>query len=181
MTSATHVIIKILTPFIYGYRKIKSKICSLIFKSQCKSTGSHLGISCICRIGGGAVVSVGEHFHSNGLTIMGGGNVLIGRYFHSGSNCKIRLGSHDYDHGNAIPYGEKYDSKNVEIGDFVWLGSDVIICGNVKIGTGAIIAMGAVVVKDVPNYAIVGGNPAKVIKYRDIDHFNRLLKECKFH
>jgi acetyltransferase-like isoleucine patch superfamily enzyme len=51
----------------------------------------------------------------------------------------------------------------------------------VHIGEGAIVAIGSVVVKDVPPYAIVGGNPAKVIKYRDIDHFNKLKKEKKFH
>lgn len=90
------------------------------------------------------------------------------------------LGSHDYDYGDKIPYGSHYATKNVKIDDFVWIGSDVIICGNVHIGEGAIIAMGAVVVKDVPPYAIVGGNPAKVIKYRNIEQFNKLKAEGKF-
>ena len=84
------------------------------------------------------------------------------------------LGSHDYDNGDAIPYGLSNVSKQVIIEDFVWLGSDVTISGNVHIGEGAIIAIGSVVVKDVPPYAIVGGNPAKIIKYRDIEHFNTL-------
>ena len=91
------------------------------------------------------------------------------------------LGSHDYDHGEAIPYGDAVTRKNVVIDDFVWLGSNVIICGNVHIGEGAIVAIGSVVVKDVPPYAIVGGNPAKIIKYRDIEHFNRLKAEERFH
>lgn len=91
------------------------------------------------------------------------------------------LGSHDYDHGEAIPYGEAVTTKNVTIDDFVWLGSDVIICGNVHIGEGAIVAIGSVVVKDVPPFAIVGGNPAKIIKYRDIEHFERLKAEKKYH
>ncbi len=91
------------------------------------------------------------------------------------------LGSHDYDYGEAIPYGKKYDIKNVEIGDFVWFGTDVTVCGNVKIGTGAIVAMGAIVVKDVPDYAIVGGNPAKILKYRNVEHFNKLLRQRKFN
>lgn len=90
------------------------------------------------------------------------------------------LGSHDYDYGDKIPYGSHYATKNVKIDDFVWIGSDVIICGNVHIGEGAIIAMGAVVVKDVPPYSIVGGNPAKVIKYRNIEQFNKLKAEGKF-
>ena len=89
------------------------------------------------------------------------GGVRIGDYFHSGENCKIMLGSHDYDNGDAIPYGSTYVGKFVVIGDFVWLGSNVTISGNVKIGEGAIVAIHSVVVKDVPPYAVVGGNPAK--------------------
>ena len=91
------------------------------------------------------------------------------------------LGSHDYDNGDSIPYGEVYTSRQVVIDDFVWIGSDVIISGNVRIGEGAIVAIGSVVVKDVPPMAIVGGNPAKVIKYRDKDHFNQLKEKGLFH
>lgn len=91
------------------------------------------------------------------------------------------LGSHDYDRGEAIPYGLKFVSKQVIIDDFVWIGSDVIISGNVHIGEGVIVAIGSVVVKDVPPYAIVGGNPAKIIKYRDIEHFEKLKAEKRFH
>lgn len=91
------------------------------------------------------------------------------------------LGSHDYDHGEAIPYGKGHVPKNVVIEDFVWLGTNCSICGNVTIGEGAIVAYGAVVVKDVPPYAIVGGNPAKVIKYRDIEHFQALKEKNKFN
>lgn len=172
---------KLLLSILKIYRRIRSRFWSKIFKIQCVKTGSHVGISCFCRISHDAKVEVGDYFHSNGLRISGEGNLLIGRYFHSGSNCNIMLGSHDFDHGEAIPYGTKYTSKDVKIGDFVWMGTNSTICGNVTIGTGAIIAMEAVVVKDVPDYAIVGGNPAKIIKYRDIDHFNKLLSEGKFH
>ena len=114
-----------------------------------------------------------------GLPPLAGG-VKIGSYFHSGTNVKIMLGSHDYDHGDKIPYGSGHTRKEVVIDDFVWLGSDVIISGNVHIGEGAIVAIGSVVVKDVPRCAIVGGNPAKVIKYRDIEHFERLKAKKKY-
>ena len=90
------------------------------------------------------------------------------------------LGSHDYSAGNRIPYGDKFTIRNVVIDDFVWLGSDVIISGNVHIGEGAIVAIGSVVVKDVPRCAIVGGNPAKVIKYRDIEQFYKLKAKGKY-
>lgn len=52
------------------------------------------------------------------------------------------------------------------IGNDVWIGSRVVIKGGVNIGTGSIIGMGSIVTKDVPPYAIVGGNPAKIIRYR---------------
>lgn len=91
------------------------------------------------------------------------------------------LGSHNYDNDDRIPYGYGHTEKQVTIGNNVWIASDVIISGNVNIGDGAIVAIGSVVVKDVPVCAIVGGNPAKVIKYRDINHYDRLVKENKYH
>ncbi len=57
-------------------------------------------------------------------------------------------------------------NKSVIIGNDVWIGNDVIIKGGITIGNGAIIAMGSVVTKDVLPYSIVGGVPAKLIKYR---------------
>ncbi|QJD88248.1 CatB-related O-acetyltransferase [Cohnella herbarum] len=57
-------------------------------------------------------------------------------------------------------------NERVVIGNDVWIGAGTIILPSVEIGNGAIIAAGAVVTKDVPDYAIVGGVPAKVIKYR---------------
>ena len=63
--------------------------------------------------------------------------------------------------------GMDADSKgNIEIDDDVWLGARCVIMSGVHIGQGAVVAAGAVVTKDVPPYAIVGGVPAKVIKYR---------------
>lgn len=172
---------KLIYAIIRLYRKIRGKFWSTIFKHQCVATGSNIRCSCFIRISSAAKVYVGDYFHSNGLQIGGEGELFIGNHFHSGEECKIMLGSHDYDNGDAIPYGEKNDQKTIQIGDFVWFGSNVIVCGNVKIGTGAILAMGSVVVKDVPDYAIVGGNPARVIKYRNIEHFNELLKGKKFN
>jgi len=66
---------------------------------------------------------------------------------------------------------------DIIVGNDVWFGYDSLIKGGVTIGDGAIIATRAVVVKDVPPYAIVGGNPAKVIKMRfDEKTIDRLLK-----
>ena len=56
--------------------------------------------------------------------------------------------------------------KKVTIGNDVWIGTRVIILPGVTVGNGVIIGAGAVVTKDVPDMAIVGGVPAKIIKYR---------------
>jgi len=60
-------------------------------------------------------------------------------------------------------------APKTSIGNDVWIGSNVIIPGGIRIGTGAMVAAGSVVVKDVPSYAVVGGNPAKVIRLRFSD------------
>ncbi len=88
--------------------------------------------------------------------------------------------NHNYE-GEAIPYDSTNITKKVIIEDNVWFGNRVLVTGNVTISEGAIIAAGSVVVKDVPYCAIVGGNPAKVIKYRDIAHYESLKAQRKFH
>lgn len=70
------------------------------------------------------------------------------------------------------------DGRFAIIGNDVWIGAWVRIKGGVRIGDGAIIAMGSVVVKNVPPYAVVGGVPAKVIRYRFSDDIiSTLLKK----
>ena len=88
--------------------------------------------------------------------------------------------NHNYDSEVAIPYDKVRVRKPVVIKDFVWVGHGAIIMGGVTIGEGAIIAAGSIVTRDVPDYAIVGGVPAKVIKYRDIQKFLRLKGEEKY-
>jgi acetyltransferase-like isoleucine patch superfamily enzyme len=70
-------------------------------------------------------------------------------------------------------------AKKLEIGNDVWIGQSAIILRQVsKIGDGAVIGAGAVVTKDVPDYAIVAGSPAKVIRYRfSQENIQKLKKE----
>lgn len=125
-------------------------------------------------------VHVGNNCSFNGMRILGGGIVKIGNHFHSGIECMIINENHNYE-GNMIPYDSTYIYKTVIIEDCVWFGNRVMVVGNVTIGEGAIIAAGSVVCKDVPPLAIVGGNPAKIIKYRDSNHYYRLKNDGKFN
>lgn len=72
------------------------------------------------------------------------------------------------------------EHKQTYIGNDVWIGARAIIIDGVTIGDGAIIAAGAVVTKDVPPYAIVGGVPASLIKYRFNDAEIKLLRRVKW-
>lgn len=108
------------------------------------------------------------------------GKVEIGEYFHTGKDLIILSTNHNYE-SSKIPYNETYIKKQVIIKDFVWCGIGVKILPGVTIEEGAIIGMGSVVTKDIPKYAIVGGNPAKIIKYRNIDQFKQLKKEGKYY
>lgn len=94
-------------------------------------------------------------------------NVTMGSYVIMGPDVKIYSRNHNYD-SLEIPIaqqGKKYFKTT--IGDDVWIGANAIIMAGVHVGSHAIIAAGAVVTKDVPDYAIVGGVPAKVIKVRE--------------
>lgn len=123
---------------------------------------------------------IGDYCNFNGIQCIGGGKIYIGNYFHSGIECMIITQNHQYE-GKEIPYDSSFIYKTVKIGDCVWFGNRVTVIGNVTIGEGAIIAAGSVVCKDVPPLAIVGGNPARIIKYRNKEHYYRLKKEGKFH
>ena len=124
-------------------------------------------------------VHVGNWCSFNGMKIYGRGNVNIGNYFHSGIECMIITENHNYE-GIMIPYDNTFIYKNISIGECVWFGNRVIVTGNVTIGEGAIIAAGAVVTKDVPPLAIVGGNPARILKYRNKDHYYKLKAEGRY-
>lgn len=115
------------------------------------------------------------------MNIVGGGKIFIGDNFHSGPGCLMITQIHNYDNGQAIPYDSTYIHKPIHIENNVWLGSRVIILGESRIGEGAIIQAGSVVVSDIPKYAIAGGHPAIVFKYRDIEHYERLKALGCYH
>lgn len=152
--------------------------CRTIAKRNLCSYGVDLRVNYPCVFNRN--VTVGNHCNFNGMQVLGCGTVHFGDYFHSGTECMIITQNHNYE-GNMIPYDNTYVYKNVNIEECVWFGNRVIVMGNVRIGEGAIIAAGSVVCKDVPPLAIVGGNPARIIKYRDREHYYKLKAEGKFH
>lgn len=113
-------------------------------------------------------VSLGSNAH----IIATRSKILIGNHVMFGPDVMIHGGNHRIDivgrYMDTITELEKRpeDDKDVIIEDDVWIGSRAIILHGVTLGRGCIVAAGSVVTKNVPPYAIVGGMPAKVIKYR---------------
>jgi len=110
--------------------------------------------------------------------------LIIGSYCSIAEGVQFLLGGeHEVHTISTYPFKVKVFGYTSEAGtkgsiivkDDVWIGSNAIICSGVTIGQGAIIAAGAVVTKDVEPYAIVGGNPAKVIKYRFDEEIRKKL------
>lgn len=120
-------------------------------------------------------------------------HTFIGNYCSIAHGVKIGLGAHPTDqfstsplfYRNRNPFAIKInelpysflENKIINIGHDVWVGANAIIMDGVTIGNGAIVAAGAVVTKDIPAYAIVGGIPSKIIRYRfDHQRINQLEK-----
>ena len=95
------------------------------------------------------------------------GKIHIGNYVHTGANVMMIAFNHAFDTRDIPTIKQDYYDADIIIGDDVWIGGGAIILAGVSVGKGAIIAAGAVVNKDVPEYAIVGGIPAKILKYRN--------------
>lgn len=105
--------------------------------------------------------------------------LVIGKYTSIAVNCTFISANHRIDTFTTSP-GVGYSKGNIIIGNDVWIGANVTILDNVMIGDGAVIAAGSIVTKSVEPYSIVGGNPAKLIKYRFSEEIRNKLKKLNF-
>ncbi|HTK03893.1 MAG TPA: acyltransferase [Alphaproteobacteria bacterium] len=126
------------------------------------------------KIGKGSTLHMWANFFDpTNITI--GEDTIIGDHIFLDGREKLTIGNHVDIASQVLIYNSEHDLEKedfsarvekVEIGDYVFIGPRVIILPGVKIGKGAIVAAGAVVTKDVEDFMIVGGIPAKVIGER---------------
>lgn len=146
---------------------------------------------CNCKVGLGTYIRDNVFFK----------NTQIGRFCSIAPNVRLIYGRHPTS-PNVAMHPSFYQKKKIAglgfnhemvfdeyktigggdffcvIGNDVWIGSNSLIMGGVEIGDGAVIAAGAVVTKNVPPYAIVGGNPAKILRFRfDEKTINGLMEK----
>ncbi len=127
------------------------------------------------------VVKIGRHTYGKPVIFAWNHDtkLTIGNFCSISEDVKILLGGeHSLDSVTTYPFnifrstwgndlkGTTKSKGDISIGNDVWLGHSCMILSGVTIGNGAVVAAGSVVVKDVPSFAIVGGNPASVIRFR---------------
>lgn len=138
-------------------------------------------------------VRFGSYSYINEQSLMRG--VSVGRFTSIGPHFLCGFGAHPANLPSTSPVfystfkqcGTSFtetdffaESAETSIGHDVWVGTRVFVRDGVRIGHGAIVAAGAVVVKDVPDYAVVGGVPARVIRFRFPDEAVRALLEIEW-
>jgi acetyltransferase-like isoleucine patch superfamily enzyme len=152
-------------------------------KGRLLSCGEKVFIHPTVQIADPQLVSIGNNCHfQNDCKLFGcGGGIEIGDGTIFSHEIQIFARNHYYDGEDLqlLPYDDRFICKKVVIGNYVWIGARCTIMAGVTIGDGAVIASGSVVTKDVPSCAVVGGNPAKVLKYRNIEKFNALVAQGK--
>lgn len=149
------------SPKTYWARSIRRVICHSLFDYCGKNVnieqGARFATGFRIRIGSGSGLGVNASVH---------GPLCIGENVMMGPDVTILSQTHIIDRVD-IPMGQQgMREAEVIIGNDVWIGMRVVIMPGVKVGNGVVIGAGAVVTKDIPDYAIVGGVPAKIIKFR---------------
>ncbi|MEY8686516.1 acetyltransferase [Bacteroides sp. AN502(2024)] len=174
--------------------KLKCKLINLKYttgRNKIGHIGDNVSLPWKMIIGGGGNIDIqyNTHIGTGAVFYAITSKITIGHHVVASHNLKIITGDHERRVGtfcNSITEDIKNHhiglDKDVVIESDVWIGINVVILKGVTIGRGATVSAGAVVVKDVPPYSMVGGVPAKVIKYywtieQILEHEARLYSE----
>lgn len=145
--------------FAYALRRV-------LVKRIFKRCGRDVIVKSRAYFGTGDGLIVGDRSQIGQGSRIGHG-VVLGCDVIMGPDVVIFTGGHAYaDPDNPINLQGATPNRPVVVGDDVWIGTRVIVMPGVQIGAGAVVGAASVVTKDVPPYAVVAGNPARVIKWR---------------
>ena len=109
------------------------------------------------------------------------GGVEIGSGTITGPDVMIFSVNHIYDSSETLPFSEELSLKKVTIGENCWIGGRAFICPGVVLGEGCVVAGGSVVTKSFPACSVIGGNPAKLIKTKDVVMYQEAKLRKKYN
>lgn len=142
--------------------RLRAFACRRVFERMGENVKVHGGVN----FGSGCSIQIGA-FSSINRGCWVSNDTIIGRDVMTGPEVIILSASHNFESIDLSMREQGAPERQpIHIGDDVWIGTRSIILPGVRVGAHSIIAAGSIVTKDVPEWAIVGGNPAKVIRYR---------------
>jgi len=151
-------------------RKVEISLGSVFRGVKNISLGNNVAFGLFNQIyAEGGVIRIGDNVSFNSNVMVNadiGGEIIIENSVLIGPNVVMRASNHRYDNINAPIKGQGHNAGKIIIKEGSWIGSNVVILADVVIGKGAIVGAGAVVTKDVPDFEIAGGVPAKSIGSR---------------
>ena len=153
---------------------LESRLYSIAIRRRAKKCGRNLYVlGAGVQVSGRTTIADGVGFGKN-VKVRGDGPVSIGRRAAIAEDTVIYTQVHDYDHSDTLPFGWGFTYPETRIDEYAWIGLRCIILPGAHIGEGAIVQAGSVVMGNIPPCAIAAGNPAKVIGWRDIGHYNKI-------
>lgn len=121
----------------------------------------------------GSLTAVGKGFVMGHDSAMGNdcfigaaGGVYIGNYVAIGQNVRFHSENHEFHDRNKMICEQGVTNRGITVGDDVWIGAGAVILDGTHIGTGCVIGANTLVNKDIPDYSIVVGNPARIVGIR---------------
>lgn len=144
-----------------------ARLRAVFWRFFTKRIGKEVYIMHSCQLTSPAGIEIGNYVCINHYSHLGGqGGLIIGNYVNLGPNTCLITANHSFDRFDVPMAWQGITTKPIHIDDDVWLGANVVVLPGVHIGRGAIVGANAVVTKNVEPFAIVGGVPAKLIRYR---------------
>lgn len=153
--------------FRYCPTQMGTVVRSWLVKKCAKSCGKRLVVQPGVQIRGMEYLEIGDDVNLNDNCYVNAlGGMRIGNGCRIAMNTVLLTETHNFERRDVPIFTQKWSYAPLEICDDVWVGANVVITMGHKIGKGSIIAAGAVVTQDIPEYQIWGGIPAKKIKDR---------------
>jgi acetyltransferase-like isoleucine patch superfamily enzyme len=150
------------------FYKNQLKLTAFFWGIFFKHVGTNVQIGSNCKFVNPKRITIGNNVLINHHVEMEatGGEIILGNFILIGMHAKFINANHKFDDWKKPISLQGISQSKIILEDDIWIGMHAIILPDVTIGRGSIVAAGAVVTKDVEPYSIVGGVPAKIIKYR---------------